>query len=231
MSGYAKNPIMDWSEVDWSIVREELEVIMTLAKDLNLWVVLGSAHPLTPPHWPHNSLYIISDEGNIVNRYDKRKLSYNEATKYYSPGTVPVTFNVDGFRFGCIICVEINFPDLFAEYEQLGVDCLLLSAYPEAPIFYTKARSHAAINAFWVGLSVPAERSDMMASTLIDPNGDAVVSVETKEGVIVANMDPSDPEFDIALNKARPWRATARHNAFYREHYVDDPRSADHTSA
>jgi hypothetical protein len=31
--------------------------------------VLGSAHPLTPPHRPHNSLYVISDQGHVVNRY------------------------------------------------------------------------------------------------------------------------------------------------------------------
>jgi hypothetical protein len=26
---------------------------MALAAELRLWVVLGSADPLTPPHWPH----------------------------------------------------------------------------------------------------------------------------------------------------------------------------------
>src|SRR3954468_23077704 len=63
LSGYAKNPIQDWTEVDWGTVREELELAMALAAELRLWVVLGSAHPLTPPHWPHNSLYVISDAG------------------------------------------------------------------------------------------------------------------------------------------------------------------------
>jgi len=61
LSGYAKHQITDWTTVDWQIVRDELESIMALAAQLQHWVVLGSAHPLTPPHWPHNSLYIISD--------------------------------------------------------------------------------------------------------------------------------------------------------------------------
>src|SRR3954468_12030323 len=65
LSGYAKNPIQDWTEVDWGTVREELELAMALAAELRLWVVLGSAHPLTPPHWPHNSLYVISDQGQL----------------------------------------------------------------------------------------------------------------------------------------------------------------------
>src|SRR6187551_3431996 len=52
LSGYAKNPIMDWAEVDWVLLRKELEAVMALAAELKLWVVLGSSHPLTPPHWP-----------------------------------------------------------------------------------------------------------------------------------------------------------------------------------
>ena len=31
LSGYAKNPIQDWSEVDWAAVQEELESIVALA--------------------------------------------------------------------------------------------------------------------------------------------------------------------------------------------------------
>src|SRR5882757_2979085 len=142
LSGYAKAPIMDWAEVDWGIVREELESTMKLAAELKIWVVLGSAHPLTPPHWPHNSLYIISDEGKLVNRYDKRLVSHTEVTRFYTPGYEPIVFEVDGFRFGCIICVEINFPKLFIEYEELGIDCLIMSAYPVDSIFYTKLRGY-----------------------------------------------------------------------------------------
>lgn len=33
-----------------------------------------------------------------------------------------MVFDVDGFRFGIAICIEINFPDLFAHYDRLDVD-------------------------------------------------------------------------------------------------------------
>ncbi len=229
LSGYAKNPIEDWSEVDWHIVREELEVILALARELKIWVVLGSAHPLTQPHLPHNSLYIISDEGQIVNRYDKRKCSYTETTRFYSPGNEPVVFDVDGFRFGCVICVEINFPALFMEYDQLGVDCLLLSAYPIDKIFYTKARMHAAIHNYWLSLSVPSECAHMMMSGLIAPDGEALNHLKTNQGLAFNDMDKTAPELDIALNKARPWRAIASSGQFYDPYGVEDSRSADKT--
>jgi predicted amidohydrolase len=229
LSGYAKNPIQDWSEVDWGIVREELEHIMALAAELRIWVVLGSAHPLTPPHRPHNSLYIISDHGKLVNRYDKRMCSHTETTRFYAPGLKPVVFEVDGFRFGCVICVEINFPALFIEYDQLGVDCLLLSSYPIDKIFYLKARAHAAIHNYWIALSVPSECQDLMMSGLIGPDGEACNHMTAAEGLVIDEMDKDTPELDIALNKARPWRATADSGEFYSSWLVKDPRSTDKT--
>lgn len=44
-----------WEDVDWVVVRDELEAVAALAAELGIWVVLGSAHPLTPPHRPHTA--------------------------------------------------------------------------------------------------------------------------------------------------------------------------------
>jgi predicted amidohydrolase len=90
----------------------------------------------------------------VVTRYDKRFCSNTEITRFYSPGLDPVVFVVDGYRFGCAICIEVNFPRLFAEYDRLGVDCLLLCAWPVDTIFFTKAQAHAAIHNYWLSRSV-----------------------------------------------------------------------------
>jgi len=229
LTGYAKNPIMSWDEVDWTATHAELQNIMKLAATLKLWVVLGSAHQLTPPHWPHNSLYIISDHGQLVNRYDKRIVSHTEVTQFYTAGSEPVIFDVDGYRFGCMICVEINFPELFTEYGHLGIDCLLLSAYPEAPIFQLKARMHAAVHCFWVSLSVPTDRAHMMSSALIGPDGEVVNAIEETEGVVFADLDRGAPQFDVPLTKARPWRASIATNPAYNTRALQDSRSNNRT--
>lgn len=229
LSGYAKNPITDWAQVNWTTVHDELERIAELAAELRLWVVLGSAHPLTPPHWPHNSLYVISDDGKVVDRYDKRKCSATETLRFYTPGSEPVVFEVDGFRFGCIICVEINFPQLFMDYSLEGVDCVLLSAYPEDSIFFTKAVAHAAIENYWVSLSIPSERKHLMKSALIGPDGAVLRELDADEGLLIGELNRSDPNFDVALNKARPWRAVASSGEYYAGHLVEDPRSSDKT--
>ena len=230
LSGYAKNPIMDWADVDWQALREELQAVMLLAAELKIWVVLGSAHALTPPRWPHNSLYVISDEGKLVTRYDKRIVSYTEVTKYYTPGCEPIVFEVDGYRFGCVICVEINFPELFIEYAKLGVECLLFSAYPVDAIFDTKARAYASIHNFWVGLSTPVETSSFIKSALIGPDGEYIRQLAGDRGVIIAPLDRDAAEFDIALNKARPWRASVSTDPRYKTRQLNDPRSVDRTA-
>ncbi|TDE00343.1 carbon-nitrogen hydrolase family protein [Jiangella asiatica] len=231
LSGYAKAQVRDWADVDWELVRAELSLTMEVAAELRVWVVLGSAHQLTPPNRPHNSLYVISDQGRLVDRYDKRLCSNTEITRFYSPGFRPVVFDVDGFRFGCAICIEVNFPDLFAEYERLGVDCVLLSAYPIDAIFATKARAHAAIESYWLGVSVPAQCAGLMASELIGPDGGTLTRVSDPDagGLAIADLDRSAPDLHIPLNLARPWRATARDGEIYRSRRVDDPRSTDRT--
>ncbi|WP_179502466.1 carbon-nitrogen hydrolase family protein [Nocardioides daedukensis] len=225
LSGYALENVAAWEDVDWAAVRDELEQVAALAGELGIWVVLGSAHPLTPPHWPHNSLYVISDEGKLIDRYDKRKCSSTEVTRFYTPGFESVVFDVDGFRFGLAICIEINFPDVFADYGQLGVDCLLLSAYPVDSIFETKARAYAAIHNYWVSLSVPAQSTHLFHSGLIGPHGEVMADVGGQSGLVVGTLDREDPALRVALDLAKPWRATARAGDIYEERRVIDERS------
>jgi predicted amidohydrolase len=229
LSGYAKAQIADWDDVDWDDVRDELGSVADLAAELGMWVVLGSAHPLTPPHRPHNSLYVISDRGQVVTRYDKRFCSNTEITRFYSPGFEPTVFDVDGYRFGLAICIEVNFPQLFAEYDRLGVDCLLLSAWPVDKIFYRKAQAHAAINNYWLSLSVPAQSADLMPSAIFGPNGSELTTVAAPERPATIVLDRDAPEFHIELDLARPWRAEANRGDIYRNRRVEDPRSSDRT--
>jgi predicted amidohydrolase len=225
LSGYAVANVNAWEDVDWAVVRHELEQVAALAGELGIWVVLGSAHPLTPPHWPHNSLYVISDEGKLVDRYDKRKCSHTEVTRFYTPGFDSVVFDIDGFRFGMAICIEINFPDLFADYDRLGVDCMLVSAYPVDSIFATKARAHAAIHNYWLSLSVPAQTTHLFHSGLIGPHGEVLADAGDVPGLVVATLDREDPALHVALDLARPWRATARAGEIYEERRASDERS------
>jgi predicted amidohydrolase len=207
----------DWTRLDWTALRQELRAIAALAGELGIWTVLGSVHSLSAPHRPHNSLYVISDTGKLVSRYDERMLSNTKLSYLYTPGKAPVTFEVDGVRFGCLLGMEVHFPELFDEYEKLGVDGVLFAS-TGAPTgneaFATEARAHASVNNYWVSVAMPE------AAGIVSPEGDWLARAES--GLAVAELDESSAE--IAVFTARPWRRTAR-GGLYEAYRVTDPRS------
>lgn len=137
---------------------------------------------------------------------------HTEITDWYTPGFEPVTVDVDGFRFGCLLCIEVNFPELWLEQETLGVDCVLFSTFSEDPIFDILARGHAAAHGLWVSVAVPAHCSTAMPSGVVGPHGYRIASAATDQhpALVCVDLDRDDPTLDIALNKARPWRKKAR---------------------
>ncbi len=231
LSGYVKAQIKSWNEVDWAMLREELHLTMELAKHLGIWTVVGCNHKLTSPNLPHNSLFVISDRGELETRYDKRFCSHSEISDWYAPGRHPVLFDVEGFRFGCALCIEIQFAEVFDEYERLDVDCVLFSAFSEDPLFGLKAQSYAGINCYWVSISVPAQCAAGLQSGLVGPNGHFLSRSEAKESACIqfVELDKSSPDLQVALTKARPWRRKAKSRSIYQPGPAGDVRSEDPT--
>lgn len=229
-SGAGKQDLADWN-VDWTALREELEETAALARQLGLWVVLGSNRPLTPPHRPHNSLYVIADTGEAAGRYDKRLLSPSELRDWYAPGRQPFVFELDGFRFGCALCIEIQFSEVFLEYDALSVDCVLFSSFSRDEMFAVQAQGHAACNNLWISFAVPAQCSDAAASGLINPDGRwASRCLPNGEASIACNdLDRAAEALKVPLAFARPWRAQAREGEIYEQARVSDERSAIRT--
>jgi predicted amidohydrolase len=228
-AGAAKAHYAGW-QIDWAPVTDQLHRTMAYAAELGIWVVAGGNHRLTGDHRPHNSLWVINDRGQLADRYDKRWLSHSEITGFYTPGDHPCTFDVDGFRFGCLVCVEVNFPELWLEQQALGVDCVLFSTFSEDPIFEIIARGHAVCNGYWVSIALPAQCAPASPSALIGPHGSPLRHARSDgPDVICADLDRTDPALDIAVHKARPWRTVARAGDIYAARRVTDPRSTDRT--
>ena len=109
LSGYADTT--DYTKLDWNQLEDATRSIMELAGELRVWVILGSVHRLTGKHKPHNSLYIINDQGEIHDRYDKRfcfgRVDDPEGElASYTPGDHPSVFDIVGARCGTLICHE-----------------------------------------------------------------------------------------------------------------------------
>lgn len=214
----------DWRRFDWAVLREELDATRVLARELGLWTILGAVHRLTEPHRPHNSLYVISDKGAVVTRYDERMLSNTKISFMYTPGAAPQTFEVDGVRFGCALGIECHFPELFIEYERLNVDCVLFSttggSLPNDLAFAAEVQGHASSNRYWASFAVLAQPGLAAPSGIVSPDGQWAVRC-TADGPSFAVTEIGTDPGDLA----RPWRRQAR-GGIYDPHTVDgDPRS------
>jgi predicted amidohydrolase len=234
VNGPAEVGPADWDRADWQALRLELAAIARLAGELGLWTVLGSVHPLTAPHRPHNSMYVISDRGELVTRYDERLLSNTKLSYMYTPGSGPVTFEVDGLRFGCALGIEVHYPEVFAEYERLDVDGVLFSTTgpgqpsDEAAAFATEAQAHSATNSLWISFAISAQHGAAAPAGVIAPDGTWAVRCPSdgQSAVAIADIDNRPDSIDIAVTKARPWRRQVR-AGLHEAHQVTDNRSND----
>lgn len=156
LSGYAGADMSSYRGFDWDALREGSERVLALARELRLWVLLGSTHRLSGSHRPHNSMYVIDDRGRLVDRYDKRFCAGEASGKtgdlaHYSPGDHSCVFRIRGIRCGVLICYDYRYPELLREYKRRGVQLLFHSFHagnvrPKVLAAMTKqvgARHHA----------------------------------------------------------------------------------------
>jgi predicted amidohydrolase len=132
LSGYAGSDFASYKEFDWSVLKECTPKVLALARQLRLWVIVGSTHRLTGRHKPHNSLYVVTDRGEILDRYDKMFCAGDRAGKsgdlaHYSPGNHFSVFSIAGVRCGALICHDYRYPELYREYKRRGVQIMFHS--------------------------------------------------------------------------------------------------------
>lgn len=221
LSGYAKAQIAspeDWQNFAWGAHAAELQAITEACRENGIFAVIGSASPLPLPHPPHNSQCVINDQGEMIARYEKRCLSNSELEEgWYTPGKHPSVFEVDGYRLGCLTCVEVQFPELFMEYERLDVDAILFSSFGIGNFFQIALRAHAGFNCIWISGATPAQKAVQGPANIVGPDGKIISSCGGGpiNELAFATLDREDPSYDIPLNKARPWRRSARLGMIY----------------
>lgn len=132
LSGYAGVDFASFEGFDWRRLTVATERLLGLADQLSIWVVLGSAHRLSPPNKPHNSVYVVDRAGEIVDRYDKRFCSGDPDGSsgdlaHYSAGDHACIWEIDGVRCAALICHDYRYPELLRDYTRLGVDVVFHS--------------------------------------------------------------------------------------------------------
>jgi len=138
LSGYAGHDIASYRGYNWRQLEKSTRQVLALAAELRVWVLLGSAHRLTGKNKPHDSVYIVNNRGEVVDRYDKMFCAGDRSGKtgdlaHYSPGNHFSVFTIKGIRCGVLLCHEYRYPELYREYKRKGVQ-LVFHSYHAAHI-------------------------------------------------------------------------------------------------
>jgi predicted amidohydrolase len=110
--------------------------LIALAKDLNIWLLIGSALVKRPDGGAANRAMLVSPEGRVVASYDKLHmfdvdLPTGEAIREsasYTPGDRAVVVDTPLGRLGLTICYDVRFPKLFNALAQAGAEIITVPA-------------------------------------------------------------------------------------------------------
>jgi len=217
--------------IDWPAVRSAAEAVRDKARRLKLWVVLGSSHPLTPPHKPTNCLYLIGPDGKIRDRYDKRFCTGGDL-RAYTPGDRFVLFDLNGVKCALLICFDLRFPELYRRLKKRNVQAVFQSfhnGYQKQAGIHTKimrqtVQGHAGINYLWVSMNNSAGPHSQWPSVMIQPDGQIIASLRVnRAGMMVNTIDTTRTYYDASA----PWRDRAMKGTLHSGTLVKDPRQRD----
>lgn len=208
LSGYVGTDFPSFDNFNWQLLRQQTQEIIAQAKKYKLWVILGSTHRVTSPDKPYNSLYLISPEGKIANRYDKR-FCIGQELKRYTPGNRFVTFNINGVKCALMICFELRFPELYRQLYKRKVNCVFQSFYnarQEGPSIHTHImrqtmQCRAATNYFWVSMTNSSGYYSPYPSCFIQPDGKIVAQLNfNRAGIMINKVDLTKKFYDPMAN-------------------------------
>jgi deaminated glutathione amidase len=132
LSGYAGTDFESFAGFDWDELGHAMDEVLECARHCGIWAILGSAHRLGGGNKPHNSVYVIDDTGQIVDRYDKMFCAGGPDARsgdlaHYSPGSHFSVWTINGVRCGALICYDYRFPELYRCYKKEGVELIFHS--------------------------------------------------------------------------------------------------------
>ncbi len=246
LSGYAGVDIPNVAAIDWEQLVAATRDIQQRAKELKLWVLLGSTHRLSEGNRPHNCVYVIDSRGKIVNRYDKRFCTGKDGAKrtldmaHYSPGNRACIFKIKGITCSSLICYDYRFPELYRDLKRQDVQVVFQSFHNARKtvvsddsyniwktIVPATMACRAAENHFWISANNSTTKPSCWPSFAVRPDGAIVGELKLhKPGALITDFELNPKFFDAP----GLWRSAAMSGQLHSGCVVNDPRSADITA-
>ena len=233
LSGYPGTDMPSLDDFNWKLLHNSTDSVLKLATRYGMWVVLGSIHRLTGDHKPFDCVYLISPQGKIVDRYDKRFCTTSDL-EYFSPGDHFVNFSVNNIKCGILICFDVRFPELYREYRKLGTNVIFQSFYNAREetggihpmIMHVTAQARAATNYFYMSLT-NSSAPDSWPCYFINPDGAIQGKLpENEPGVLISEIDLSKKYYDASA----PFRNDAINGKLNSGEVINDRLAEDRTA-
>jgi predicted amidohydrolase len=185
-----------------------LPVFSALAKELNVWLLIGSLAIKVSDTKTANRSFLFSPDGAVSARYSKIHLfdvalesgeTYRESNTV-AGGNEAVVADTDFGAIGLTICYDLRFPQL---YRRLAQKAAFLFTVPSAftvptgqAHWHVLLRARAIENGAFV--IAPAQgglhangRKTYGHSLIVSPWGEILAEAGTDPGVILAEIDPA----------------------------------------
>ena len=186
-----------------------LPAFSALARELDVWLLLGSLPIETAGGKVNNRGYLIGPDGAVAQRYDKVHLfdvnlangeTYRESATI-EPGCKAVLAELPWGRLGMTICYDLRFAQLYRSLAQAGADFLAV------PAAFTKRtgeahwhvlnRARAIENGAFVFAPCQCGTHEGGGKTyghslIIDPWGRILADGGEAPGIVLAEVDPAE---------------------------------------
>jgi predicted amidohydrolase len=185
-----------------------LPVFSALAKELNVWLLIGSVAIKVSDSKTANRSFLFAPDGEVAARYSKIHLFdvalasgevYRESNTVAGGGEAVVADTALG-TIGLTICYDVRFPQLYRRLAQKGAFLFTVPSAFTVPTgeahWHVLLRARAIENGAFV--IAPAQgglhangRKTYGHSLIISPWGEVLAEAGTDPGVIMAEIDPT----------------------------------------
>lgn len=145
----------------------------------------------------YNTLIHIKPDGNLLKLYRKiHPFSYSGENEYYFAGVKPAITKIRKWKIGLSICYDLRFPEIFRKYGKKRTHLIVnIANWPDTRIEHwrTLLKARAIENQCYLAgvnrVGKDPKLNYVGFSSVFDPMGKEIVTVENEEKVIVAELD------------------------------------------
>ena len=174
---------------------ESYRYFSSLAKEKSAHIFAGIIERRNTRNY--NTLIHIKPDGNLLKLYRKvHPFSYSSENEHYDAGVKPALTKIRKWKIGLAICYDLRFPELFRKYGKKKSHLIVnIANWPDTRIEHwrTLLKARAIENQCYVaGVNRVGDDPKLHYigySSVFDPMGKEIISVENEERVIEVDLD------------------------------------------